>query len=313
LKKLRVGVVGVGHLGSSHAKVYSRLKNLDLTIVCDCNIKRAKKISKKYKTSYCTRHQDMYGKVDAVSIVVPTSSHYDISKDFINNGIHVLIEKPITKKLSEADELIRLAKEKNVILQVGHIERFNPAVRAIEGFLKKPKFIECQRLGQFHKRVKDVGAVMDLMIHDIDIVLGLVQSDVTNLEAVGASTISSFEDIANVRLGFDNGTIADITASRVTKDTVRKIRIFQEDSYIFLDYLRQDAVMFRKKNGKISKERIRIRKTEPLKEELKSFAQCIRSAKRPRVSGEEGRRALRVALTIVDKIHMTTKRGHHGS
>ncbi|MFC1590389.1 Gfo/Idh/MocA family oxidoreductase [Candidatus Omnitrophota bacterium] len=307
MEKLRVGVVGVGHLGSAHAKLYAHMKNADLVAVCDRNPARAKKIAKKYKTDHCANYKDLFGRVDAVSIVVPTSLHYSISKAFLAHGVHLLIEKPITKTLSEADELIVLANDKNLTLQVGHIERFNSAIQAIEGYLKKPRFIECQRLGPFHKRVKDMGAVMDLMIHDIDIVLGLVKSDVLHLEAVGASTISEFEDVANVRVSFENGTIADITASRVTKDRVRRIRIFQEDSYIFLDYIHQDAVIFRKKGEKIVRERIRIRKAEPLKKELKSFVKCIMNGKRPLVSGEEGRRALKVALSIVEKINLSEK------
>ncbi|MFH1996945.1 MAG: Gfo/Idh/MocA family oxidoreductase [Candidatus Omnitrophota bacterium] len=307
MKKLRVGVVGVGHLGSAHAKVYSRLKNVDLVSVCDCKLTRAKKIARKYKTSYCTDYRDLFKKVDAVSIVVPTSLHYAISKDFLVHDIHLLIEKPMTKILSEADELILLAKEKKITLQIGHIERFNSAIQAIEGFLKEPRFVECQRLGPFNKRVRDVGAVLDLMIHDIDIVLGLVKSDVLYIEAVGASTISLFEDIANVRISFENGAVADITASRVTKDRVRRIRIFQEDSYIFLDYIRQDAVMFGKKGSKIKRKKIPIRKVEPLKQELKSFVKCVTTGSRPVVAGEEGRRALAVALMIVEKINLGKK------
>jgi len=305
VKKLRVGVVGVGHLGSAHAKVYSKLKKVQLVTVCDCNSSRAHEIAKLFETDHCTDYREMFGKVDAVSIVVPTSLHYAISKDFLQQGIHVLIEKPITKNLEEADELIRLAKEQDLILQVGHIERFNPAVQAIERYLKKPKFIECQRLGPYHTRANDVGVVMDLMIHDIDIVLGLVMSDVLNLEAVGSSTISNFEDIANVRISFENGTIADITASRVTKEAVRTIRIFQEDSYLFLDYLHQDALMFKKTGDTIVQEEIPIRRVEPLQKELLSFAECITMKRRPIVSGEEGRRALQVALTIVEKINLT--------
>jgi predicted dehydrogenase len=208
----------------------------------------------------------------------------------------------MTKTLSEADELIEIAKERKLILQVGHIERFNSAVLAIEPYLKKPKFIECQRLGPFHKRVKDVGVVLDLMIHDIDIVLGLLKQDVVTIEAVGLSSISDYEDVANVRLTFQDGTIADITASRITKDVVRKMRIFQEDSYVSLDYVTQDAAIFRKTGDKILKEKIRIRKKDPLKKELKSFIECVRTGRKPVVSGVEGKRALQVALEIVEKI-----------
>ena len=302
MDKIGMAVIGAGRLGTFHSKVYSRLDNVKLVGVCDCNLERAIEIGKKYKAASYADYEDLFDKVDAASIAVPTSLHYNIAKDFLNHNIHVLIEKPITKTLSEADELIEIAKDRKLILQVGHIERFNSAVLAIEPYLKKPKFVECQRLGPFHKRVKDVGVVLDLMIHDIDIVLGLIKQDVVNIEAVGLSTISDFEDVANVRLTFEDGTIADITASRVTKDVVRKMRIFQEDSYLSLDYVTQDTAIFRKTEGKILKERIKIKKKEPLKKELKSFVECVRTGKRPLVSGLEGRRALQVALAIIEKI-----------
>jgi len=302
VEKARIGVVGVGHLGSIHAKVYSKLDNVNLVGVCDCNLTRAIEIGKKFNTASFSDYEDLFDKIDAASIVVPTSLHYTIAKHFLEHNIHVLIEKPITKTLSEADELIEIARQKKLTLQVGHIERFNSAVLAIEPYIKKPKFIECQRLGPFHKRVDDVGVVLDLMIHDIDIVLGLVKQDVVSIEAVGLSTISAFEDVANVRLTFEDGTIADITASRVTKDVVRKMRIFQEESYLSLDYLTQEAVIFRKTEDRIAKEKIKIQKKEPLKKELKSFVECVRTGKRPLISGVEGRRALQVALEIVEKI-----------
>ena len=302
MDKTRVAVIGVGHLGSIHTKVYSRLDNVKLIGVCDCNLETAIEVGKKYHAPSYSDYEDLFDKVDAVSIAVPTSLHYNIAKEFLSHNIHVLIEKPITKTLSEADELINIAKDRKLIIQVGHIERFNPAVLAIEPYLQKPKFIECQRLGPFHKRVKDVGVVLDLMIHDIDIVLGLLKEEVVNIEAVGLSTISDHEDVANVRLIFQDGTIADITASRVTKDVVRKMRIFQEDSYVSLDYVTQDAAIFRKTDDKIVKERIKIKKKEPLKKELKSFIECVRTGKKPIVSGIEGRRALQVALEIIEKI-----------
>ncbi|MDP3804481.1 MAG: Gfo/Idh/MocA family oxidoreductase [Candidatus Omnitrophota bacterium] len=302
MEKLKVAVIGAGHLGAFHTKVYSRLDNVKLVGVCDCNLERAIEIGKKYHTASFSDYEDLFDNVEAVSIAVPTSLHYNIAKDFLKHGIHVLIEKPVTKTISEADELIEIAKANNLIIQVGHIERFNSAVLAIEPYLVKPKFIECQRLGPFHKRVEDVGVVLDLMIHDIDIVLGLMKQDVINIEAVGLSTISDHEDVANVRLTFEDGTIADITASRVTKDVVRKMRIFQEDSYVSLDYLNQDAAIFRKTDDNILKEKIKIKKKEPLKKELKSFVECARTGKRPIVSGVEGKRALQVALEIVEKI-----------
>ncbi|MFC1643888.1 Gfo/Idh/MocA family oxidoreductase [Candidatus Omnitrophota bacterium] len=308
MSDLRVAVVGTGHLGSFHAKVYSSIKRksgISLVGVCDIREKVARETAKKYNTKYFTNYHDLLEEVDAVSIVVPTSLHYMVAKDFLKAGIHVLIEKPITKTLEEADELIALAKEKNLIIQVGHIERFNSAVRAVEPLISKPKFIECQRLGSISKksRIKDVGVVLDLMIHDIDIILGLVKSKVKNIEAVGISTVSDHEDLANVRLLFQNDVIADITASRVTKEETRKIRIFQEHSYILLDYLHQEAFLFRGSDKNLAKEKIRIKKKEALKVELKSFIDCVRNEKKPAVSGQEGRQALRVALDILNKIN----------
>jgi len=293
----------VGHLGAIHAKVYSSLDNVRLIGVCDCNLQRAMEIGERFDVPSYADYEELFDKAEAVSVVVPTSLHYNIAKDFLNNKIHALIEKPVTKTLSEADELIEIADRNKLILQVGHIERFNSAVLAIESYLKKPKFIECQRLGPFHKRVQDVGVVLDLMIHDIDIVLGLIKKDVVNIEAVGLSTVSSHEDVANVRLTFENGTIADITASRVTKDAVRKMRIFQEDSYISLDYITQEAALFKKTDSSLLKEKIKIKKEEPLRKELESFVECVRTGKKPIVSGIEGKQALQVALEIIKKIN----------
>lgn len=312
MNKLRVGVIGTGHLGVFHAKMYSAIKRkggITLTGVCDVQEDLAKEVAKKYHTKYFTNYHDMLNKLDAVSIVVPTSLHYEIAKDFLEAGIHVLIEKPITKTLEEADELIRIAEKKGLILQVGHIERFNSAIRAIEPYLEQPRFIECQRLGSAKrkKHIKDVGVVLDLMIHDIDIILSLVPSKVKDIEAFGQSTISNHEDVANVRLTFANNTIADITASRVTNEEVRKLRIFQEDSYILLDYMHREAFQFRKSDNYLIKKKIRIRKRDALKVELKSFIDCAKNKKKPLISGIEGRQALGVALDILDKIHMQTK------
>ena len=292
-------------MGSIHAKMYSSLDSVKLAGVCDCNIERALEVGKRFRVASYSDYEELFDKVDAASIAVPTSLHYNIAKDFLRHGIHVLIEKPITKTLSEADELIEIADQNKLILQVGHIERFNSAVLALEPYINKPKFIECQRLGPFHSRVKDVGVVLDLMIHDIDIVLGLIQQDVVNIEAVGLSTISNYEDVANVRLTFQDGTIADITASRVTKDVVRKMRIFQEESYLSLDYVTQDVMLFEKTGEKITQKKIKIQKKNPLKKELKSFIERVHTGKRPIVSGVEGRRALAVALEIIKKITPT--------
>ncbi|OGW74772.1 MAG: hypothetical protein A2Z72_05015 [Omnitrophica bacterium RBG_13_46_9] len=309
MNNVNVGVVGVGYLGSLHARVYSQIKNANLVCVCDIDKKRAKKVAKKYGVWYFPDYRTLFDKVEAVSLAVPTELHYKIAKDFLNNNIHVLIEKPIAKTVAEAQELIDIADSKNLIIQVGHIERFNPVVRAVEPFLTDPRFIECHRAGPYKKkkRVRDVGVILDLMIHDIDIILSLVKSEVETIEAVGISTFSPFEDIANVRLNFKNGTIADITASRVTKEEVRKIKISQHDSYITLNYLHQDAFIVRKTDNKLLKEKIKIEKTEPLKQELKSFISCIQNSTKPIVSGREGKLALSVAMDILEKIKSSNK------
>lgn len=304
MDKVNVGVVGTGHLGALHARVYAHLKTANLIGVCDVDKKRARKIGRKYKIWYYNDYQQLFDKIQAVSIAVPTSLHYKIAKDFLKAGIHVLVEKPITRTLEEADELIQIADKKNLVLQVGHVERFNPAVLAMEPYLKTPRFIEGQRMGPLSKksRIKDVGVVLDLMIHDIDIILGVLKSEVKNIEVVGTSSISDYEDMVNVRITFENGTVCDITASRVTQEEIRKIRIFQEDSYILLDLLYHDAYIFRKRGGRIVRDRLIIKRREPLKVELKSFINCIRTSSKPVVSGREGREALSVALAILDKI-----------
>lgn len=299
-------------MGSRHAKVYSAIEKtsgISLVGVCDINEEMAKEVGLKYNTQHFTNYNDLIGRVDAVSIVVPTSAHHVVTRDFLKAGVHVLVEKPITRTLEEADELIKIAEEKNLIIQVGHIERFNPAVRAIEPFIHQPRFIECQRLGSIaqKKRIKDVGVVLDLMIHDIDIILGLVDSKVKDIEAVGISTVSDHEDLANVRLTFQNSVIADITASRVTKEETRKIRIFQEQSYILLDYLNREAFLYQKSGDALEKIKLKIEKHEPLKVELESFVDCVKHSKKPLVSGTEGRQALRVALDILDKINGSPK------
>lgn len=307
MDKLNVGVIGVGFLGSLHARVYHQLEDVTLVGVCDCYKKRAKKVAKKHHTDYYLNYKDLIGKVQAVSIAVPTYLHHEIAKDFLGAGVNVLIEKPITKTLKEADELIDIAKKRSAILQVGHIERFNSAIQAVEGLLSAPRFIECHRMGPFRKRVSDVGVVLDLMIHDIDIVLGLVKSDVKLIEAVGVKIVSDHEDIANVRLTFENGTISDLIASRVTKKARRTISIFQKDNFISLNYADQSAIIHKKKGSRISKKKIKIKKAEPLKTELESFVDSVLHNRKPLVSGKEGRRALSVALEIGKKIRETTE------
>jgi predicted dehydrogenase len=302
MDKIRVGVIGVGHLGKHHARIYSEMAGVELAGVCDINPRLAGKLAKKYRSTAYSDYKKMFGGIDCASVVVPTELHYQVAKDCLSSGISVLIEKPITKTVAEAEELLSLAKERGLILQVGHIERFNAAVMALDEIPGKVRFIECHRLGPFKKRALDVGVVLDLMIHDIDIILGLVRSEVVSVDAVGVNILTPHEDLANVRIRFANGAVANLTASRVTKDEMRKIRLFKEDCYISLDYIKQAAAVYRKSGNKITARMINIRKEEPLKKELGAFINCVRTRERPLVSGEEGRDALKIALQIADAI-----------
>jgi predicted dehydrogenase len=300
---VKVGVIGVGSLGQHHARIYSRLPDVELVGICDIDKSRAKQIARKCRTSFCADYRDLYGNVDGVSIVTPTSTHKDIGLAFLGQGIHILVEKPITTSIEEADELLKRARDKNVILQVGHIERFNAGIQAIKAISSHPVFIECHRLSPFKKRSLDIGVVLDLMIHDIDIILNLVGSPVIKIDALGVKILTSYEDLANVRLQFENGAVCNITSSRVANKTMRKIRIFQEDAYISLDYEKQEAAIYKKSGMRITSRRIPIKKEEPLLLELKSFISCIKENSPPLVSGFEGREALRVALEIVKQIN----------
>ncbi len=301
-KPVKVAVIGAGKLGAKHAQVYSKLPNVELVGVCDINEQRAKEVAHACKTRACKDYRELLTLTEAASIVVPSHLHYSISRGFLEKGINLLIEKPITTSLDEADALLALAKDKNLILQVGHIERFNSAIRTIKSIIKNPRFIECHRLGPYDPRVAETGVTLDLMIHDIDIMLDLVKSPVKSVDSVGAFILSKTEDIANARVRFENNSVCDLTASRVTTDTMRKIRIFQDDAYISLDYVTQEALIYTRENGHIHHKKMDITKSDSLKEELIDFIVCVRTGKRPLVSGEEGRQALALALQISQQI-----------
>jgi len=304
MKKIRVGVVGLGRLGSIHAKIYSTLEAVELAGICDVDENTAKNTAQALKTTWFTDYKKLLdADINAVSIVTPTILHYEIARFFLKNKAHVLIEKPITKTLKEAGDLIKIAARNRLIIQVGHVERFNSAIQAIEKLSNKPRFIEVHRLGPFTPRVKDVGVVLDLMIHDIDIVLGLTKSKVKNIDSLGMKILTDHEDIANARIRFKNGTVCDLTASRVTSDSLRKIRIFQDDCYISIDYMAQEALIYKKINNQIVSEKIDIQKEAPLQKELASFIDCVANNRRPVVSGKEAYEALKVALAILKKIH----------
>ncbi|MBL7129953.1 MAG: lipid-A-disaccharide synthase [Candidatus Omnitrophica bacterium] len=302
MNKLRVGVVGIGRLGSIHTRVYDELDQVDLVGVCDIDPQKLNSAAKQFKTSTFLEHKELIDKVDALSIAVPTNIHYQIAKDFINKGVHVLIEKPITNDLTQAKELIKLSQKNKVIMQIGHVERFNSAISAVEKIIKNPRFIECHRLSPFPHRSLDIGVVLDVMIHDIDIVLALVKSEIKTVEAVGVPVLTPYEDIANVRLIFENGCVCNLTASRVSEEAMRKIRIFLLDTYISLDYGTQEAFLYRKESDQIIKESLPIEKEEPLKREIESFIDCVKNNKRPLVSGEEAYQALQLSDKILKKI-----------
>lgn len=303
MKKINVAIIGIGHLGSRHLKVYSELKNIvNIVGVCDIKEERTERLAHHYRVPFFDDYRQLVGKVDAVNICVPTTMHYEIGKFFLSHNVHTFIEKPITMDVAQADELIALSQKNNLKLQVGHVERFNSAFMAIKHFTKHPLFIECHRLNKFPNRSLDIGVVMDLMIHDLDIMLGINNSPVKDFHAVGINVLTSLEDIASVRVVFENGCVCNLTASRVSDEVMRKIRIFTVDSYISLDYVKQEAFIYRKHGDLISKHALPIQKEEPLKEELKSFIECVRDDKTPVVSGVEGRNALFLALKICASI-----------
>lgn len=307
MNKLKVGVIGVGSLGAIHAQIFAELADVQLIGVADINAHQAKTVAQRCRCPYFIDYRELLPLVEAASIVVPTNLHHSIARDFLQHNIHLLVEKPFTSTVAEADELLRIAGEKRLLLQVGHVERFNAAVQAVQALPGKPRFIECHRLGPLAARVKDVGVVLDLMIHDIDIILGLVNSPVVSIQAVGVNVLTEHEDIANARINFQNGAVANLTASRISAKSMRKIRLFQENAYISLDYEAQEAEIYQKQDNKITREKINIKKERPLQKELRAFVECVREKKRPLVSAEEGRQALKVATEILEKIRL-----HHG-
>jgi len=307
---VKVGVIGVGHLGQHHARIYKELKGTELVGVVDSDPARAAEIAKKFKTEAFSSAEELYGKVQAVSVVTPTVTHSEITKGFLEHGADVLLEKPMTVTLDEADELVSLASEKGLILQIGHLERFNAAVREMVSRCTTPMFIECNRLSPFPDRSTDVDVVLDLMIHDIDIILSLVKSPVSSIHAVGIPVISKNVDIANMRMIFESGCVANVTSSRISMKRERKIRLFQPDTYMSLDYQKQELYAYdripnkKDPDGKpdIVGGRVKVSKDEPLKSEIEAFVESVTTRNKPLVSGEEGREALRVAMMVQEEI-----------
>jgi predicted dehydrogenase len=309
MKKLRCAVIGTGYLGKFHAEKYASLPDCELAAVVDIDETTARNIAEKHGAKPLTDYRELLGQVDAVSVVVPTTLHHRVAKDFLSAGAHVLVEKPITVTLEEADELIAIAQEKNRILQVGHLERFNPAVLGLDKE-EKPLFIESHRLAPFNPRANDVSVVLDLMIHDIDIILALVDSEVERIDASGTAVLTSGTDIANARLLFKNGCVANVTASRISMKLERKMRLFRPSSYVSVDF--QNRVLTKHRTGEkemfpgipeIVTEESVFATSDALLEEIRHFAACIRSGEKPLVPGEAGRRALATAIRITELLN----------
>jgi predicted dehydrogenase len=307
MQPIKVAVVGVGYLGSIHARIYRELPTCSLVGVSDTDPLRLSQVSSEMGVPGYADYRELLGRADAVSICVPTRLHHAVARDFLQAGLHSLVEKPFTATLKEADSLIKIADRKKVVLQVGHIERFNSAFAATLEIIREPRFIECHRLSPFPHRSVDVGVVLDLMIHDIDIVLGLVNSDIKRIDAIGVPVLTEFEDIANARLTFKNGCVCNLTASRISDELLRKIRIFLKSAYISLDYRKEEAFIYRKTPANITKESLPIEKEEPLKKELAAFIDCVAHKRTPLVSGRVGRQALSVALDIQKLIWKKTR------
>jgi len=297
------GVVGVGYLGKFHAEKYASSSKAKLMGIVDIDELRVNEIGAALGAPAYTDYRNLFGRVQCVSIAVPTRLHYQVARDFIDAGIDVLVEKPLTASIAEARELVAAAEKKNVLLQVGHLERFNPAIRRLEGVIKEPKFVECHRLAPFVERGTDVDVVLDLMIHDIDVIASLVAAPTECVEAVGVPVLTERPDIANARIKFANGCIANITASRVSLKRERKIRFFQPDAYISIDYDQRRAQIFHKPAPgagwlDIRTETVEIKEGDALADEIDSFLECVRSRQDPLVGGAEGLRALEIASMI---------------
>ncbi len=327
MTKLRTGVIGVGYLGLFHGQKYAAMDNVDLVGVVDIDPGRAGKVADELGTIAYSDHRDLIGKVDAVSIVVPTPLHFEVTRDFLENNVNVLVEKPMTTTVDEADRLLEAADSRGLTIQVGHLERFNPAVVALKDIVKKPRFIESHRLSTFKSRCTDVSVVLDLMIHDIDIILNFVRSEIKGIHAAGIPVVSDHVDIANARLEFENGCVANVTASRISMKNERKIRLFQRDAYIAVDFANHEITVVGRqddnrpiacvpdsladsKNGPpvldlipgMEVNRLCFTKGDALADEIGSFVDAVVHRRPPAVTGQMGRDALKIALAIMEQI-----------
>ncbi|HTP83470.1 MAG TPA: Gfo/Idh/MocA family oxidoreductase [Alphaproteobacteria bacterium] len=314
--RIRTAVIGLGHFGRFHADKYARLARSQLVGVVDADPARAAEVGRKLKCEPFTDYRALFGKVDAVSVVVPTQMHHEVALACLNAGIHVLVEKPITETLEQADALIRAAAEHKRVLQVGHLQRFLLQRLGADTAIKNPLYIEAVRIAPYKPRGTDVGVTLDLMIHDIDMVLALVQAPVTAVDAVGAPVVSPTEDIANTRLRFANGCVANITASRVSLKTERKMRIFQRDAYVSIDLHNRKYTLLRKGSGKawfpglppIDREERSFAEGDDLEAEIAAFLAAVASGTPPLVSGEDGRRALETAMKVTASLTESLER-----
>ena len=303
--KLRAGVAGAGAMGRNHARVFSLLDDVDLVAVYDRDKAQAQSVAAEFGGIAVDSLDAFAEAVDAATVAVPTIAHREVGCTLMEKGVHVLMEKPIADSLDDARALIETSHRFEKILQVGHIERFNPVMKELEDRLTEPRFIEAHRLSPFPNRSIDIGVVLDLMIHDLEIILHLVKSPVESVDAVGVAVMTFREDIANARVRFANGCVANVTASRISPERMRKIRVFQSDCYLSLDYQEQSAEMYRMGSAGIEKVEVNVEKDEPLKRELASFVDCARVGAAPAVSGQQGAAALDLALEITNLINQS--------
>ena len=314
MDKVRVGVIGVGYLGKFHTEKYSRMDNVQLVGVVDIDRVLAEEVAARFDTRAFADYHDLFGHVDAVSIVVPTEDHFSVATECLNHDLDVLIEKPMTATLEQADGLIKIAESRKRVMQIGHLERFNPAVIALKDIVHSPMFIEAHRLSIFKDRSTDVSVVLDLMIHDIDIIMNLVKSEIKSIHAAGAPVICEHADIANVRLEFESGCVANVTASRISTKNQRKIRLFQKDAYVSVDFTTRDITIIRRDESCASDlipgmdiRQLTFSEADALEDELASYIQAVGTRQTPVVSGNAGRQALEVALSITDQINAAIK------
>jgi len=308
--KLRVGVIGAGYLGTFHCEKYKQIEDTELVAIVDVDEEKRKKAYDRFKVNTYSDYKEIAGIVDAVSVVVPTVNHYEVAGFFLRHRIPVLLEKPIADTVSHAKKLVEIAKRHNLVFQIGHLERFNSAIRTIRGMIDKPVFIEVHRLSPFSVRGTDVDVVRDLMIHDLDIILSLIQSDITSIDAVGVPVLTDKIDIANARLKFKNGCVANVTASRVSTERMRKIRLFQSNAYFSIDYGTSKVNIVKIHPGpkpELEANQLEISKEDSLFEEIKSFVEAVKTNTEPVVKGEDGLLALESAFKILSKIDKNLK------